>query len=1393
MRSVLVWVFVLLLGPAALAAEPAVPAALEPWRAWVLEGHEHRRCPFLLGNGPGRVDQHVCAWPGRLQLEVEREGARFSTRWRVLSETEIALPGDARNPPQAVRVGAQAVPVQLRRGVPVVRLAPGEHQIEGRLDWSRRPETLPVPEAYALLALRLDGQDIAVPEREGARLWLGRARVAEAEDSLSLKVYRRLADGVPLRLSTQLQLEVGGRAREERLGLALPEGFVPMALEGPLPALIEADGSLRVQLRPGRWTLNLEARALAMGERFAARPSPAPWPSEEVWSFAADPRLRVVQPVGDAPVDPSQVGVPFGNELPAFVLAEASGLRLEPRSRGLPEEAPHRLQLARELWLDFDGGGLSARDRVSGRLSQGTRLDMGAPWRLERASANGEDLLLTAGPDQGSGVELRQTQLDLQATARIDGRTRMPVNGWRQSFDAVELRLNLPPGWGLVHAGGVDRAPDTWTARWSLLDIFLVCLAVLLAQRALGLPVAGLVLAYLLIGYHEREAPLWTLIAVMALALFLRWLPAGGFARVLRVATLVFFGLALLLSLPFAAQQLKLALYPQLERDQMLSGAEAYGRLGRMASAARDYAADAVLAEATMQDAQGPRRPKLAVPVPASPQPVQSIEAQQQARRKLSQYPADAVLQAGRGDPDWQWRQVDLRLSGPVAAEQELRLWLSPPWLTRLGRVLLVGLLGLILWRLLPVRVIGSMAGDGRPAPAAAAAGLPLLAGMLLGSLAPGAPVQAQTPASYPPPELLESLRERLLKAPDCLPDCARLAEADLRLAGNRLRLSLELHASADLVVPLPEAGKLAAPLSATVDGFAAPVLRQGGQGWLRLTPGLRRVEIELALADADGIELRFPLAPGRLAVQAEGWEVAGLDGNRLQGDSLQLLRQRRAASAAGADGAGEIPEAGRQDFPPFVLVERSLELDLDWTVTTRVIRLAPASAGFTVEIPLLPGERLQNDNLPRRGDRVQLGFSRGQGEIGWRSTLPVGESLAFEAGELARYAEVWQVTVGSFWRVAFDGTPAVASPDPGAVWSFLPFPGESLRLQVSRPEALGGDSLAIDAVSLRHNPGRRASDAQLSYTLRATRGGQQVLNLPAEAELLRVAVGGREHHLKLDQGRLALPVVPGAQAVEIAWRQPQGIASRQRSPAVDLGVGASNLRVEMALPERWLLLAGGGGVGPAVMIWPQLLLLVLLAVALARAGGTPLGVGSWLLLGLGFSTVSWLAASVVAAWLLLLGLRGRSAALATSRWFAPAQVGLVLLSLLALLCLVAAIPYGLLNQPDMRVAGNGSHAGLLRWFFDRSGGELPAVWAISLPLWAYKAAILAWSLWLANALLGWLRWGWGCFAKGGLWPKPDPARKAKHKAPEPPPPPAQAASAPADSASDSGEPPRAG
>jgi hypothetical protein len=137
-----------------------------------------------------------------------------------------------------------------------------------------------------------------------------------------------------------------------------------------------------------------------------------------------------------------------------------------------------------------------------------------------------------------------------------------------------------------------------------------------------------------------------------------------------------------------------------------------------------------------------------------------------------------------------------------------------------------------------------------------------------------------------------------------------------------------------------------------------------------------------------------------------------------------------------------------------------------------------------------------------------------------------------------------------------------------------------------------------------------------------------------------------------------------------------------------------------------------------------------------------------------------WVAALEV-LWLFALGLRRRLDE-QTARWaFNLTQIGLVLLSIAALLALLTAVQQGLLGDPAMQVAGNGSSPTELRWYLDREGPQTVAVTVVSVSIWIYRALMLAWALWLAWRLLGWLRWGWQGLAEPELWRSGKPRQRA--------------------------------
>ena len=141
------------------------------------------------------------------------------------------------------------------------------------------------------------------------------------------------------------------------------------------------------------------------------------------------------------------------------------------------------------------------------------------------------------------------------------------------------------------------------------------------------------------------------------------------------------------------------------------------------------------------------------------------------------------------------------------------------------------------------------------------------------------------------------------------------------------------------------------------------------------------------------------------------------------------------------------------------------------------------------------------------------------------------------------------------------------------------------------------------------------------------------------------------------------------------------------------------------------------------------------------------------MLLAVGLTQTQVWAALLIVGWLLALGWRGRVAPDHLSqREFNALQLGLFVLTLAAIVLLFAAVKQGLLGYPQMQIAGNGSSVWDLRWYQDRSAATLPRAWVLSVPLWVYRALMLGWALWLAFALLRWLRWGWENVSRGGLW-----------------------------------------
>ncbi|NBO19857.1 MAG: hypothetical protein EBV03_11685, partial [Proteobacteria bacterium] len=299
--------------PRAGFSEADLPETLRPWSKWVLDGYTQNHCPFLYHTGGFRQ----CVWPSELKLRLGAGGAEFQLRATLYEEGWLALPGGEGRWPQRVKVGGQLLMVTEREGRPQVFLQPGSYTISGAIDWAELPENLALPRQLGLLQLEVNDKPVPFPVIDGSgQLWVKRVETQSTEaERADVKVFRHITDSIPTRLTTRLALNVSGKPRELLLDNVMPKGFTPLNIASPIPARLEPDGTLRLQVRPGSWQLDVQSHAegalseLAMPAA-SGNKAALPLPKEEIWVFEAVNHLRLVQLEGAPPIDPAQTELP---------------------------------------------------------------------------------------------------------------------------------------------------------------------------------------------------------------------------------------------------------------------------------------------------------------------------------------------------------------------------------------------------------------------------------------------------------------------------------------------------------------------------------------------------------------------------------------------------------------------------------------------------------------------------------------------------------------------------------------------------------------------------------------------------------------------------------------------------------------------------------------------------------------------------------------------------------------------------------------------------------------------------------------------------------------------------------------------------------------------------
>ncbi|HPA17721.1 MAG TPA: hypothetical protein PLU30_08225 [Verrucomicrobiae bacterium] len=1337
----------LLLGPLA-SAERQIPESLVPWKDWATWQDVHRDCPTPFNN----PKTHLCFWPSELSVTADRTSGSFALDLTVSHETWVPLPGNKDAWPLDVRANNDPIPVVDRSGIPSVKLQNGPCKLTGAFRWDEVPQRIPIPKSVGLLALALDGKPVDIPnwDAEGF-LWLKRTRSEEADkDFLTVQIYRVIEDGIPMWLRTEIEISVSGKSREEEIGNVLPEGWKLSMVDAPVPIAVDDSGRMKAQVRAGKWTIRTDAFRTAHANEFKFASGVRPALDQELVAFRAKPDFRMVEVTGIPAIDVSQTTFPEKwRDLPVYQWATDKAFKLEEKMRGMGLQKPEGLKIQRDLWLDENGRAMTYRDHVTGAMQQIWRLDAAEGQELGAVKINGAGQLVTKNPKTGAhGVEVRARNLDLDAVGRMARSQKIAATGWRTDADALTINLNLPPGWRLLALFGAEWVSGDWLTAWSLLDLFLLLIFSLAIWRLWG-PRLG-ILAFFAFGlaYHEPLAPRYTwLVLLMPLAL-LRVVPDGIGRRIVVLWKWIAIAALVVALIPFVAKQIQGVTYPQLETVDV--GKFAGARMFESQSFMLGGAAAAPEAPPAMAQQAMPEEGK-AIMLRRGAAKADSHEtlgkSLRQAKEANLYYDPQARIQTGPGVPEWHWRQVSCGWNGPVAADTTIRPVLISLPLQRLLTILRVALLLALAAALLGARRAWN------PFSKQAAVAIALLC--LIAS-----PAQVRA-AEFPNAETLKTLRERLLEVPDAYPNAAEIPSVSLQLRDRRITIEAEIHSAIRVAVPLP--GRLPdwSPVTVQVNGARPEALRRDADYlWVVLPQGVHHVHVEGLLPNATEWEWTFLLKPKYVSIDAPGWNVTGVRPNGIPEQQVFFAIQKRTSAAEAA--------YDRKDFNPIVAVDRHIEVGLVWQAHTVVTRLSPKGKAVSLSVPLLAGEKVLTSNIPVAAGRIEVRLGAAETEFSWDSELPVKDRIALESEKTDRWVERWHLVTSPVWNASItDLAPVfeVNQMDLVPVWH--PWPGEKVDLAFSRPEAITGATTTIRQANHTISLGGRQRTSSLSLRVQCSLGDDLPFGLESDAEITSLKHNGAAIPVRKDAGKLVVPVKPGEQTIDVEWKTTRDLGFRASADLVVPPVESSNVNVTMRVPEnRWVLWAHGPLLGPAVRFWTILVCALLAAQILASLHLTPLKRHQWALLALGLTQVDFIPALFVVIWLFALAWRGRRADsnLASPWLFNIFQIVLLGLTVFVVGVLLDVLRTGLLGSPEMFISGNGSTRSELRWFQARAEGALPKPWILSVSIWWYRFLMLAWALWLANALLGWIRWGWTQFSQGGVF------RRGARKKPASPP-----------------------
>jgi hypothetical protein len=215
----------------------------------------------------------------------------------------------------------------------------------------------------------------------------------------------------------------------------------------------------------------------------------------------------------------------------------------------------------------------------------------------------------------------------------------------------------------------------------------------------------------------------------------------------------------------------------------------------------------------------------------------------------------------------------------------------------------------------------------------------------------------------------------------------------------------------------------------------------------------------------------------------------------------------------------------------------------------------------------LAPGESLLDGHVRVENGRIIGVLPPDQDEIGWQSALATAETLQLTAPAISDWSEQWTLVPSNFWHVDYDDlAPMKLAPDEAAGPRFQPLGGETLKIRLTRPVPVPGETMTVESADLTEEPGARARRSTLSLALLSSQGGNYAVRIPDDAKILGITINGQPQPIPSAGTSLPLPVVPGRQQAEVVWEAPLVTGALVRTSGVELPGRAYNIGLNLSL-----------------------------------------------------------------------------------------------------------------------------------------------------------------------------------------------------------------------------------